>query len=335
MMNMKRPRRWIRRLMWAAVACVAGAAGIAGACPIPVYQYSLENWPADPYCLTVYHDGAYTDDQRKALELLQAAAAGTPPGTNVVVQLVDVSKPDVARPAAAKTLPHLVVRYPAVHRVQTPVWEGPLTTAHVNALLDSPARRRIAELMIKRTSAVWVLLEGADRAANDAAEQMVKKELDRLVKTLVIPESAEWAGETVTIYNKVSFEIVRVRRDDPAEQMLVRMLIHSEPDLAEGPLSNQTMVFPIYGRGLVLYGLIGRGITAWNVSEAGQFLTGPCGCQVKQDNPGMDLLMAVDWPKHIRPLAPVAGGLPVGTGGFIQRMEEAERRLPDAPKKDE
>jgi hypothetical protein len=49
----------------------------------------------------------------------------------------------------------------------------------------------------------------------------------------------------------------------------------------------------------VLYALVGAGITADNIREAGAFLVGACSCEVKRQNPGTDLLMAVDWDAQI------------------------------------
>jgi len=39
----------------------------------------------------------------------------------------------------------------------------------------------------------------------------------------------------------------------------------------------------------------GREIHAGNLEDAAKFLAGPCSCQVKELNPGIDILMAADW----------------------------------------
>jgi hypothetical protein len=85
--------------------------------------------------------------------------------------------------------------------------------------------------------------------------------------------------------------VLRVPRND-AEQALVAMLIGSEPDLAE---RSDPMVFPVFGRGRALLPLIGAGITAKNIHDSAAFLAGPCSCEVKEQNPGFDLLLAADW----------------------------------------
>ena len=57
----------------------------------------------------------------------------------------------------------------------------------------------------------------------------------------------------------------------------------------------QPIVFPTFGRGRALFALVGEGINTDNLREAIAFITGPCGCEVKMLNPGVDLLMAENW----------------------------------------
>jgi len=86
--------------------------------------------------------------------------------------------------------------------------------------------------------------------------------------------------------------VIRVRRDDPAEDLLVEMLLRTEPDLMS---YDEPMAFPVFGRGRALYTLIGAGINPDTIQEACLFLTGQCSCLVKEQNPGTDLLMTADW----------------------------------------
>jgi hypothetical protein len=70
------------------------------------------------------------------------------------------------------------------------------------------------------------------------------------------------------------------------------MLLRSEPDLAE---RSDPMVFPVFGRGRALLPLVGAGITARNIHDSAAFLVGACSCEVKELNPGFDLLLAANW----------------------------------------
>ena len=55
------------------------------------------------------------------------------------------------------------------------------------------------------------------------------------------------------------------------------------------------MGFSVFGRGRVLYALVGKGIMPETIDTACAFMVGPCSCQVKNQNPGFDLLLSHDW----------------------------------------
>jgi len=292
------------------------AAGVLDACPIPVYQYALEHWDTDPYVVTVSHDGTLPDDAQAALERLRQAADDA----SANLELRERAAAD------GPAVPQLEVRYPAIARIRAPVWEGPLTADTVAALLHSPVRTRLTDALIARTSAVWLLLESGNRSADRDAERLLREQLAQLETAIMVPESADWGGETVTIDHNVNFKLMTLRRDDPAEQMLVRMLLASEADLDD--YRDQPIVFPIYGRGLMLYALIGRGINGWTLKTAAEFLTGPCSCQIKAANPGTDLLTDADWTGSITPLSPAAVGTTTGAGSFLRHLDEAAAEEP-------
>jgi len=105
--------------------------------------------------------------------------------------------------------------------------------------------------------------------------------------------------------------MLRLARDDRSEEVLVRMLLHSEDDLNE---TKEPMAFPIYGRGRVLYALVGKGINDETVDDACSFLTGPCSCIIKEQNPGLDLLLSVDWERLVNPIMTAGLEMPELTG---------------------
>jgi hypothetical protein len=95
---------------------------------------------------------------------------------------------------------------------------------------------------------------------------------------------------------KVKFSMIQLQRNQPGEKMFVNMLLNSESDLSS---FSEPLAFPVYGRGRALYALVGSGISKENIKDACKFLIGPCSCQVKDLNPGTDLLMSVDWDKSL------------------------------------
>jgi len=241
------------------------------ACDTPVYRYALENWPADNYRATVLHRGPLPADQQRLVDHLKERAASA----NVTVQVIDLGRPaqaDVPERLRAIDLsagPALVVNYPTATKIEADAWSGPLSADAVEMLFDSPARREAAR-RLRAGETVWLLLESGQKADDEAAAKVVGENRP------AVPASA----------------VLRLRRDDPAERLLVRTLLASEPDLAG---RTEPMAFPVFGRGRVLYALVGAGITAENVRQAGAFLGGDCSCTVKRDNPGTDLLLTADW----------------------------------------
>ena len=102
--------------------------------------------------------------------------------------------------------------------------------------------------------------------------------------------------EQVKVPLKIQFTTVRLNRDDPAEQFLLQSLLNSEEDLVD---FDRPLAFPVFGRGRVLYALVGNGIASHTVRMASSFMAGPCSCQVKNQNLGFDLLLQTDWNKAL------------------------------------
>ncbi len=305
-----------------------GVALPAGACPVPVYQYALEWWAQDPYEIYVFDTGDLTEDQQACIDRLEAASQAAEGVEPANLRLRRVQHPSVERLHAhsslqgqtPESLPWMVVYYPSVskHRKE-PVWIGALNRENIDALLDSPVRRRICELLIERISVVWVVLESGDGRADDAAATLIEQELGRLEKTLTPPDLSAWGAEDVTI-SDIAFRVLRLSRDDAAERMLVAMLMHSEHDLEA--YADKPMVFPIFGRGLIMSALIGDGINAYMIRKTAEFLTGPCSCTVKSINPGTDLITTTDWNGRIEPMSVEVVTGPGGLGGFLNSMED-------------
>src|SRR5207253_1419905 len=88
----------------------------------------------------------------------------------------------------SKELPLLVVRYPDGARIKQNLWSGPLTPEIARGLLDSPTRREVVRRIVSGDSAVWILLDGGDRARDDAAAQLLQAELAKLQKDLKLPQ---------------------------------------------------------------------------------------------------------------------------------------------------
>jgi hypothetical protein len=161
----------------------------------------------------------------------------------------------------------------------------------VAVLIQSPKRKEVAKRLSDGQAGVWVFVESGDKAKDKAALELLEKELVTVTKELMefAPPIEDMDAPSVSF----DFSTVSLSRTDPNESMLLSMIMHSEPDLDE--YVKEPMAVPVFGRGRALYTLIGEGINADNIREAAAFLTGPCGCEIKMMNPGVDLLMAINW----------------------------------------
>jgi hypothetical protein len=285
------------------------AGSIAMACNVPVFRYALERWPADLYEVIVLHEGSLSDDDKATFQSLQNAdhLAATP--TNFRIRSADVdtiSDPELRalwNERSDRNRPLLVAMYPRNAReVPDRIASAmPLSKASVDAMVDSPVRRKIAERLLDGDSAVWVFVPCGDEEQDQAARKMLERQMERNQAELSLPpqeeiESDEFFQADNPIELRLSFSMVTLNRNDSKESFLLRMLLGSEPDLEA---LNQPMAFPVIGRGRVLYALVGKGIFPDTIEMASRFVVGPCSCQVKDQNPGFDLLMAVDWDKKI------------------------------------
>lgn len=278
------------------------------ACSVPVFRYALEKWPPDTYQALVFHRGPLTTAQDVlARDLTRDGLAGRL-HANVSLQSVDLAQnpaPELLelwQRVGTPTLPWLVVRYPQALRLPDHIVSGPLTEATLKQAFDSPARQEITRRLGHGDSAVWVLLEIGDRQRDDTTTKLIETRLNYLAGVLKLPaiEAQDIAAGLVTVPEgglKLKFSLLRVSRSDLAETAFIQMLLGSEADLRE---IKEPILFPVFGRGRALYALAGKGISHETLDEAATFLIGKCSCQVKELNPGVDLLLAANWDKLIK-----------------------------------
>jgi hypothetical protein len=246
-------------------------------CSVPVFRYALERWKPSAYHVRVTSGAALTAAERELIDRLQKASATA----NFKLTTLD-----------GEGEPKVTVHFPDDDPEAAPACSGPLTEAFVASLLDSPARGRLVELLAGGESAVWLLLDSGDRAADDAAARLLDAELARLSADLKLPEQDPRDLLSSKAPLKVSFVTLRVARSDPTEARLVEMLLGGEGglDKVKGPIA-----FPVFGRGRVRLALHGERLRPAEIERWASSLCGPCSCVVKELNPGYDLLLAADW----------------------------------------
>jgi hypothetical protein len=298
-MNSPATSRITTRCLTSVIAiAVTLCATTACACNVPVFRYALEHWNPDAYRGVVFHRGPLS-------ESLQTKLKAFPPGdpassANLSVRAVDLdadpepADKDLAAALKDAPLPQLVIQYPARHQLDAVLWKGAADDASFATLLDSPARQELLKRILAGQTAVWVLIATGDASQDDAAELVLEEELANLKKTLKLPERTDSPEDAIGDGPelRVEFSVLRIAKDDAKEQPLVSMLVNAESDLAE---LNQPLVFPVFGRLRALLPLVGPGISADNIRGSARFLAGACSCQVKEQNPGFDLLVAGKW----------------------------------------
>ena len=177
----------------------------------------------------------------------------------------------------------------------------PLSSKIVQRSVDSPMRQQLAKRLLSGDSAVWVFVPCGDKAQDEAALERLTVEVKKNQQSLELPPQDELEEDDLfqpenPIELRLGFSIITVDRKDPKEAFFLEMLMGSEPDLES---LEEPMAFPVIGRGRVLYALVGKGIFRDTVAMASRFVVGPCSCQVKEQNPGFDLLLAVDWDEKL------------------------------------
>lgn len=252
------------------------------ACNVPVFRYALERWPADNFTVELLHRGPVPETNVVAA-LQKAADRAVANFTLTVTNVLDSTN---------LPLPWMTVQFPEADQLEKPAWSGPFAAETGRLLLDSPARRELVRRIVSGDSVVWVLLDG-----DAAAAKLLDTELRKLQKEITVPEvdpnDPRTAGNTNLT---IAFSVLPVSRADAAEKFFVSMLLNSTP------ITNNTtgpVAFPVFGRGRVLTGFSGQALNAENITDASQYMCGACSCEIKEQNPGVDLLLAVNWEEAI------------------------------------
>lgn len=335
-------RRARSRLLFPLLLLGAIFAACAGrACSVPVFRYALEHWPADPYQAFIFHRGPLTAEQEALAHDLSTDGLAGQLHANLWPKTVNLGADpppellELARAAGAGDVPWLVVRTPRSAKTGATILSGPLTAEAVHQLLESPARKEIVERLSLGQTAVWLLLESGDREKDTAAAQLLDARLADLTSRLTLPklDPSDIVNGLVSVGQedlRLEFSTLRIARDDAAEQPFIRTLLGTEADLKD---AHEPIAIPVFGRGRALYAFVGAGIKHETIDQAASFLISKCSCQVKELNPGADLLLAADWDGLLKSHASAMPDLPTlaelsKSAPVTVTMTAAETKLP-------
>lgn len=259
---------------WLALLCLLPSLFLpCSATDVPVFRFALERWDPAPHAVEI----TLAEADRQALTADFAAFSM-------------VYAPEFTATGAAES--RIRVRLP--HGVEW--FEGPWSKGLAGRLANSPRRVELVADLIRGASLVWILVESGDRAADDALVARLRKRLDYLAGVLELPVPQENSFrsqrrlELPNIPIRIDLKIMRISRQETAEADFIRQLaaIGVQPQ-------TPAFVVPVFGRGRALERFRPVDLTDPAIDEASQFILGACSCQVKDLNPGEDLLIGVDW----------------------------------------
>jgi hypothetical protein len=278
------------------------------ACSVPVFRYALERWPVDAYRLVIFHQGPLSETEealQSQLEAFSEMGYGRPP---LMMQAVDTADAMPERLTAIweevkeASLPRMVLLSPEMGEEDVVLWNASLRDENVTLLTESPVRRTLLERLTEGETAVWLLLRSGDPVKDAAVTKALEEGLAEMEATLKLPHELDPTdteydtGLTEEIELKIDFSILPMDMSDPAEAILASVfadIVTGE----DGPLL--PAVVPVFGRGRALIFLDQADVVLDTIAELSQFLVGPCSCQVKQLNPGIDLPVFADWDARI------------------------------------
>lgn len=271
------------------------------ACTIPVFRYALDRWEADRFQLIL---PASTSQNTELNDLLRPLWANGKANLDITkAKDVGITSADLRD---SKTR-------------ERSLWSGTLDKAALESVLDSPGRREITRRILAGESVVWVVVDDG-KAESQPEMERIERRLRFLeqVATMPIqdpndPDSQLGPGPALML----KFTSLRLRADDPAEKVLTAMLAGPQGKVD----ATRAFAAPVFGRGRVL--------GAWNLDklddaaleDACMFLVGRCSCRMKNENPGWDILMNVDWPQA---LEKVKAAKPA-----VEIVQEVERQVPE------
>jgi hypothetical protein len=179
---------------------------------------------------------------------------------------------------------------------------------------------------------VWVFLAAGPEEKSNELKAILTQELDRRQDEDPSPEAA---GDTDPASGSAGAtgmpcSTLWLDRGDPEEAWLIANLLAMEPDLASDEFGDLNLVFPLYGRGRILTALMGNGVNPAILRQTVQVLRAPCQNESKAANPGLDLLLSVDWAERLaaRPPDRLAAGAAFGQGAGASAVDPT---LPGGP----
>ncbi|MCA9000230.1 MAG: hypothetical protein KDA80_24745, partial [Planctomycetaceae bacterium] len=178
------------------------------------------------------------------------------------------------------------------------LWTGSLDQLNVSLLTQSPARTDLVNRLLDGHSGVWLVLPGSDSAKTDQAVEMLFEELEKTTAKLVFPQGIGEPGSELfsSIPLDFRFTVLELDPGDEDEFILAESLRSHAPAKTD---ESEPLIAPVFGKGRALAVLNGTQLTPQVIEELTIFLASACSCQVKDANPGFDLLLTANWNQEL------------------------------------
>lgn len=317
--------KWLTSISLALLALV----GVLHACQVPVFRYALERWESDKYQLFLVSPEQLTDNERTIVDDFKKSL----PDTNLVfteINLGALSEADLWKLPdidTSITTPQLFLFSPEKHNKTSPIVVKPLSEKSLHAIIDSPARRQIVGSLVEGQSCVWLVVHNGQPAEANKLQHTLDQHLKSTAASIELPEGIIGTEQRSQITQstdledvlrssiplKISFVSQVLDIQDAAESSFVATLLEGIPATIQQ--LDEPLIFPIFGRGRKISPITASELSLENVRNGSLYLCGACSCQVKEQNPGTDLLISEDWPAHLTDgLAVIEKELPPLTG---------------------
>lgn len=275
----------------------------ASACNIPVFRFALERWKPDACEIVVFYEQPMSADDEQTMQNLERASQSHGGHANLNVIRCDVSAnedPELqnlwvsTKEKTGLALPVVVARSLKGRGKTINHWHGSVADLREVGMLNSPARTELMNRLQNGDAVVWLILKSADEEKTQAVRNLLQKQCDALPRELELPEGIGLPGSE--LYSEVplllQFSVLEIDPKDPNEQYLVKQLSGFHPDAVT---AGETLAVPVFGRGRALEVIPAPQLDADLIHDLTEFLCGACSCQVKEQNPGFDLLLSTDW----------------------------------------
>ncbi|MEM9645100.1 MAG: hypothetical protein AAF989_08895 [Planctomycetota bacterium] len=268
--------------------------GVTLSCNIPVFRYALERWTPDESEIIVFHDTELSSAHRSLLDLQS-------PAKTILIDVRD-DELDPEYTALWKQIPSDLTKQVPLLTVRTKIGKGrwinhtcrPLSADAVKQTLTSPARTELQDRLLAGHAIVWLLVQSGNQEKDQAARDLVRGRFTALAKNVSLPEGIGLPGSELfaEVPLLLRFSLLEIDPKNEQESFLVDLLTRFHSEAFD---NGEPLLVPVFGRGRALEVLPASRVSARLIDDLTHFLSAACSCQVKDQNPGFDLLMPTDW----------------------------------------